>query len=100
MQHTRVCVLACNNGEACSVGTIQSTVTVSDLKRDQHTAHGGILPHTDRGRRVDKHGRTIIEVFHLNVHYNVTYREGGGGMEERKGGSKEEEERMGKSVRW
>ena len=81
-------MLACNNGEACSVGTIQSTVTVSDLKCDQHTAHGGVLPHIDRGRRVDKHWRTVVEVFHLNVHCDITCIEGGGEDEE------EEEERM------
>ena len=100
-------MLACNNGEACSVGTVQSTVTVSDLKCDQHTAHGGVLPHIDRGRRVDKHWRTVVEVFHLNVHCDITCIEGGGRMrgedeeeeEERMKGRKEEErERKGRKM--
>ena len=86
-------MLACNNGEARSVWTVQSTVTVSDLKCDQHTAHGGVLPHTDRGRRVDEHRRTVVEVFHLNVYCDITCR--GRGEEEEEEEEEEQEEEGG-----
>ena len=40
---TSLVILACNYGEACSVGSVQSTVTIADHKGVQHTTTGGIL---------------------------------------------------------
>lgn len=61
-----------NDGEPGAVDTIKPTITVVNSEGKNYTAHDGVLTYVARGRGVNKHRGTLVEVQNPNVDINFT----------------------------